>query len=413
MKPKILFVISLLILTHSLILAQVRSLDDFIQNGLSNSPLLKDLNNQVRSNTIDSLLIKSTRYPKIDFNGYYSYAPVINGYGYSEAITNGNNFITTLNLSQPLFNQKTLEAKYSKIGYQNQSLENNIKITENDVRKAITDQYLVAYSVNRELAFKMTLLESMKEEEDILKRLTENGVYKQTDYLSFRVELQGALLSINNLKIQYGKELATLNYLCGISDTAVYDLPQPNVELRFPSPPPLSPLFQRFRIDSLSILNEKTLLDRNYKPAVNWFSDAGVISNDPSVIYKNFGFNLGISFSLPVFDGNQRRLNYQKLKTFEETRKGYRDYFSNQYYQQIRQLNDELEQTKALLMQLQQEVDLTEALVKQDRELLGAGGISITDYVMALRNYILIQHYMNQYQVMILQIINEINYWRQ
>jgi outer membrane protein TolC len=393
--------------------SQERTLDYFLQKGLSNSPLLKDLQNQARSNSIDSLLIKAQREPQINFNGTISYSPVINGYGYSEAITNGGNFITTINLSQSLFNTKTVNARYEKAGIQRQSLANSARLSENDLKKEITAQYLSAYSVSAEITSGKAILKSLEDENDILYQLTLNGIYKQTDYLSFKVELQARRLLLNELLIQYLKEISTLNYICGIEDTTTYELPIPVITVNIPPGREASPYFLRFRFDSLAIQNEKLLLDRSYKPVVSWFADAGLVNNQPEVIYKNFGASLGLSMTLPVYDGNQRKLNYEKFKNSEETRRFYEQTFRVRYNEQLRQLNQELEMTREMIPGIKDELELAKAIIRQDKDLISSGGVSITDYLLAVRNYIAIQQYLNQYEVKILQIINEINYWEQ
>jgi hypothetical protein len=69
--------------------------------------------------------------------------------------------------------------------------------------------------------------------------------------------------------------------------------------------------------------------------------------------------------------------------------------------------------TKEMIPQIKDELDLAGSIIRQNKDLLNSGGVSITDYLLAVRNYIDIQQYLNQYEVKILQIINEINYWRQ
>jgi outer membrane protein TolC len=393
--------------------AQERNLDYYIQQGLSNSPLLKDLDNQIRSNGIDSLLIKARRVPQINFNGILSYAPVINGYGYSEAITNGANFISTINLSQSLFNTKTVNARYRETGIQSQSLTNSARLNENDLKKAITSQYLAVCAVNAEITSCKALVKSLEDEEAILYQLTLNGIYRQTDYLTFKVELQARSLLLNELLIQYQKEISSLNTICGLEDATTYDLFLPDLVVNFPSNPVASPHFLQFRFDSLAIQNEKLLLDRSYKPVVSWFADAGLVNNQPEVIYKNFGASLGFALTFPVYDGNQRKLNYEKYKNTEETRKSYEQTFRIKYNEQLRQLDKEQEMTREMIPLIKEEMDLASDIIRQDKDLINSGGISITDYLLAVRNYIAIQQYLNQYQVKVLQIINEINYWRQ
>jgi outer membrane protein TolC len=394
--------------------SQTRDLDYYINQGLSNSPVLKDIDLQMRSGSVDSMLIRAVRLPQINFNTSLSYAPVINGYGYSDPITNGQNLISTVNLNQSLFNKRTTDARYQKIGIENQTLASNRKITENDLRKSITQQYLTVYSIGSDLAFSQSVVKSLEEENEILKQLTAAGVYSNNDYLNFVVELQGRKLLLSEYQIRYRQELSNLNYLCGITDTTTYQLELPDITVNLPVKPEASVYFLPYRLDSLRILNERTLLDRTYKPVVSWFADAGLANNEPKYIYKNFGASIGISFGLPIYDGNQRRLNYEKLKYSEESRRNYQQFFHSQYDEQLRRLMDELEMTQKMLPQIDEELELAKAVIRQDRELLNNGTIiGITDFLLALRNLISIQQYRNQYEIKSLEIINEINYWRQ
>jgi outer membrane protein TolC len=171
-------------------------------------------------------------------------------------------------------------------------------------------------------------------------------------------------------------------------------------------------MFTRFFIDSLRITNENILTDRNYKPAVSWFSDAGLINNEPSVIYQNFGLSFGLNFTLPVYDGNQRKLNHQKLKSEEDIRAGYAVAFKQQYYQQLQQWLDELDQTRALLPAVRSQVRNMELLVNQEKELVNKGSGSITDYLIAVKGGGGVRKSLTQYEVRLLQIQNEINYWK-
>ena len=392
---------------------QELSLDYFIKQGIAHSPVLKDLNNQVNTNSVDSLLIKAGKKPQVSFNSGVYYAPVINGIGYSEPLTNISSISSVVYVSQRILNQKSVESQYSKLAIQNRVLKLSSKITENDLKKAITLQYLTTCSVSNDLTFNKDLLTSSKEEELILKKLVENGLYKQVDYYSFMVELQAQQLLINDLQIQYQKELSALYAICGLSDTTVGQVVLPELQLANTISEANSPYFTRFVVDSLRIQNEKLIIDRNYKPSVNWFSDAGLLNNMPRDMYKNFGFSFGLSLSVPIYDGNQRKLNYEKLKIAENTRTNYADYFKQQYNQQLQQLYTELAMTKASLPQANKQLEFAELVIQQDRKLLNNGSVSITDYVTALKNYIAVKRNVNQYQVKILQITTEINYWNQ
>jgi outer membrane protein TolC len=393
--------------------AQENTLDFFINQGLVHSPLLKDLNNQLSSNSMDSLLVKAGQKPRIGFNGLGYYAPVINGVGYSEVITNISNISAQAYVTQQIFNKKTIEALYSKSSIQSQSLRVSYKISENDLRKAITLQYLAACYVSNDLFFNRELLKSSAEEEKILVQLVEKGLYRQVDYSSFLVELKGQEVLVNDLVIQYQKDVSVLNILCGLPETVNDQLVLPDIKLNYPVSQNNSPFFTRFVVDSLRIQNEKLLIDRNYKPSVNWFTDAGIVNNIPSEITKNIGFSVGLNLSVPIYDGKQRKLNYEKLKIAENSRTNYSGYFKQQFSQQLQQLYKELKMTEEIIPQINEQLDLEESVIKQQKNLINMGNISITDYVTTLKNYITIKRSANQYQLKILQIITEINYWNQ
>jgi len=408
---KALLFVTLIIISFSGI-CQERSLDYFLQKGIINSPLLRDLNGQISSNLIDSLIIKAMNRPKVEFRGYAYYAPTINHLGYSEVLTNTANFTSVIGVSQQFLNKKTIEANLAKTRIQKQALSNTAILTGNNLKKAITAAYLDIYSTYSDISVNLELLSLAKEQEKILKALTENGIYKQTDYLSFAIDIQGQELAVSELRLQLRKQVSDLYILCGIQDSIMFDPIKPDLVNHSSYLKESLPMFIRFTIDSLRINNEYLLLDRNYKPVISWFSDAGLINNDPHVIYENFGLSLGLNFTLPIYDGNQFKLNQRKLKNEEEIRAGYSSAFKKEYDQQLQQWIEELSLTHTLIPAVRGQVDNARKLVDQEKELINRGAGSITDYLIAIKNYLFIRKNLTQYEVRLLQIQNEINYWK-
>lgn len=393
-------------------IGQEKNLDYFLTRGIKNSPLINDMNEQIRSSHTDSLLIKAMAKPRVEFRGYAFYAPVINGFGYSEVLTNIANLTSVMSVSQQIFNKKSIEANLLRTDLQKQSLSNTLRLTETSLKKAITATYLDALSVYTDIIAGQEILTFGREQEKILKSLTENGIYKQSDFLSFMIALQGEEIQARELTFQFRRKISDLYVLCGITDTAVFIPVKPELEIPVPVVNKTSPLFLRFYLDSLRISNENKLLDRNYKPSVSWFSDAGLINNEPSVIYQNFGLSLGLNFTLPVYDGNQRKLNRQKLKSEEDIRTGYSEAFKREYSQQLQQLRDELGQTRALIPTAKLQVANSKLLVTQMKELVMNGSGSIMEYLIAIRNYLSVRKSLNEYEIRVLQTENEINYYQ-
>lgn len=400
-------------LTVHTALSQEHVLEYFLGKGTANSPVLKDISNQIQANRYDSLITRASYLPQVNFNAYIMYAPVVNGWGYSDVITNGQNLSGTLNVNQQIFNKKTREANFQKYGLAASSLDNTRKITVNELKKAITSQYLAAYSALLERKYQQQVLSALNNEEKILKLWMEKGVYRQTDYLSLKIEIMNLERNTGDLDLQYRKEFWNLNMICGISDTILYDLNLPSIDESLRNLPESSPLFRRFLIDSLKIQNEKLLVDRSYKPAISWFSDGGIINNEPRYLYQNFGISFGMSMTLPVYDGHQRKFNYGKIRAEEETRRSYEDFFNLQYNSELKQLKGELDRVRALGKDNEKQIGLVAELVEEDKALLNIGSLSITDYILALKNLIEARHNGILYQVRAQFILNEINFWKQ
>ncbi|HRS01014.1 MAG TPA: TolC family protein [Bacteroidota bacterium] len=409
-KSYTLAVLILLSIIPYLLFSQGKSLDFFLEQGLANSPLLKDLHNQINTQSIDSLLIIAQSKPYLGFNTSLYYAPIIKGYGYNDAVTNINTITSQLVLIKPIFDEFADNAQFARVRTKKESLKVNEKISQKDLKKIITSQYLSVCAIWSEIGVNKALLNSMNDEGEILKRLVEKGLYKQVDYLSFQVEQKNQELLLQDLDMQYRKEYSALNLLCGLQDTSYNELSMPEIKQITNQKIENSPLFIQFRMDSLRIQSEKTIIDANYKPLVFWTLDAGLLNVVPNDLKKNFGFSLGLTFTLPIYDGGQRGLNYQKLDIAEQTRKGYFDYFKSQYYMQLQELNDELTKTENILQSAKQQQKLLETIIEQNNNLLNSGAISIVDFIMSIRNYIAINYNINQYQIRRLQIINEINY---
>jgi hypothetical protein len=201
--------------------------------------------------------------------------------------------------------------------------------------------------------------------------------------------------------------------ICGIADTSSCELKLPAIMDTLVSSPEHSLLFRRFQIDSLLIINDKYLLDRKYKPAVKWFADGGIVNNEPRYLYQNFGVSAGMSMTLPVFDGNQRKLSYDKIRIHEDTRKSYQENFLLQYRSGLQQLQVELSKTRMLMKENEKQVALVNELLAADNSLLDSGQISITDYILAMKNLVEAKHAGLLYQIRAQYVLNEINFRKQ
>ncbi|MDE3185131.1 MAG: TolC family protein [Bacteroidota bacterium] len=392
-------------------LGQNRDLNYFIDQSLQNNPKIFELRNQVLQNKLDSQLIVAGNKWQVSGNGNAYYAPIINGWGYDMAITNGQQLSALVAVSKQIYNKRNLGLLFNSLQLQNDSLLNSSAISKQDIKKAIITQYITTYGDQLQLDFNDELIQLLTREEELLKQLTQKNVYKQADYLTFLVTLQQQQLARNQLFVQYKNDYASLNYLAGIVDTTVETLSEPEMHVIPNYQPTESAYFLKYKIDSLRIENERSITSVQYRPKVNLFADAGYQSSFILTPYKNFGYNFGINLTIPIYDGHQKELQFSKLDIQQRTLQKKQDFFDHQYHQQLQQLQQQLNDIENLRSNIHKQIGYLETLIKVDGKLLETGDIRITDYILALNNYITAKNLVVQNQIARYQVIQQINYW--
>jgi hypothetical protein len=405
------FIAFLIFLLPLFSLAQNKDLNYFINRSISNDPKFTVFRNLILANKIDSALIVAGNKTQVTGSGNAYYAPVINGWGYDETITNGQQLSALVALNKQIYNKRNLSLQFKSLQLQNDSLANSSVIYQQDLKKTIISQYIVTYGDQLQLNFNDEIISLLTKEEGILKTLTEKNVYKQADYLSFLVTLQQQQLTRNQLMVQYKNNYATLNYLAGIIDTATEALAAPDLQVQVNLNPTSSPFFLNYKIDSLRLQNERLLTKVQYRPKVNLFADAGYQSTFILTPYKNFGYNIGINLTVPIYDGHQKRLQFTKLDIEERTRQKQHEFFYNQYQQQKQQLEQQLNDIESLAEPINKQITYLETLINVNGKLLETGDIRITDYILALNNYITAKSLLVQNQIARYQVIQQLNYW--
>lgn len=392
-------------------IAQRNNLDYFVSQAIANSPLIKDYNNQVRSFSLDSQIIRASLKPQVNGISTNSYAPIIKGWGYDEVISNGQQLSALIQVSKSFLSSKTIASQISSLQIQSQAIANTVKMSEQDVIKTITDQYIVTYGEQLQLDYNNEINGLLKKEDSLLKILTQNNVYRQTDYLSFAVTVQQQLLITSQLEVQYNFDHAALNYLAGIVDTSISRLEDPQLSSRNFGDFTTSVFYKQFVLDSLKLANDRMLIDLTYRPKINAYADGGYNSSLTFKPYKNFGASVGLNLTIPIYDGKQKKLQYAKIDLQERTRTYKRDFFIQQHDQQVLQLMQQLSATNRLIDQINKQIKYTETLITVNEKLLATGDIRLTDFILSLNNYFTAKNLVTQNYISRLKIINQLNYW--
>ena len=384
-----------------------------MQQARTNSPVLKTYQNQIFSNHLDSQILNASLKTGVNFISNDYYAPIIKGWGYDEAITNIAQLQGLVQATKNFLSKGHLAAQYRAIALQSQALRDSLSLSLKDLTKNIVDQYITAYGDMLTMNYSKELFDILKQEEEVLKKLAQSSVIKQTEFLAFDITMQQQELTYLQAQIQYNADYLTLNYLAGVNDTTITQLEEPKLADSLPHDFYSSVFYQRYKTDSLRIENERRLIDYSYRPAVDAFADAGYNSSLQTTPYRNLGYSFGINLKVPIYDAHQKKIKYQKLDIEERNRQINKDFFINQYNQQIAQLNYQLEATDLLFQKINKQVAYTKTLITAYEKLLQTGDVKVTEFVTAITNYVNAQNTYRQNFVSRLKIMSQLNYWNQ
>lgn len=387
-----------------------RNLKYFYDEALQRSPLMKDLANQQQSIRIDSMRVKAGYKPQVTASSAGMYAPVIHGNGYDEVITNGQALEALLNVNYNVVGKKNINNQLQAVRFQSDSLHIATRISVLDLRRSIADQYITTFASQEQAAFNREIFQLLHKEEQVLKKLTQSNVYKQVDYLTFLVTFQQQQLQLKQAELQLKSDYSTLNYLTGIVDTATQQLAEPDLLLSNVVADN-NIFYRKLSLDSIRIQNRRNAISLAYKPKLGVYANTGFNSSLAFQPYRNFGASAGFSLIVPIYDGHQKEMQYNKLALEQRTTLAYKEFFHNQHAQQLALLRQQINDQNAMYPKIKEQIKFTRSLIEVNSRLLQTGDMRIADFVIAINNYLSAQNLLRQTNINRLKLINQLNYW--
>ncbi|MCP1253644.1 MULTISPECIES: TolC family protein [Elizabethkingia] len=383
----------------------------FIKTAQANSPLLNDYNNQVTFNKIDSLKLRATYGFIVTGEATAGYSPNIKGWGYDNALTNGQSLFAGVRVVKEFISRNNLNTRLKAYDANIGQILAQKNLSIQTLNKQITDQYIATYSSQQRYELSQEIISLLNQEDIILKKLTQSSVFKQTDYLTFKVTLQQNELTLQQQQAEWQSNYALLNYLCGIVDTRFPILEAPDITKT------LSPVdfkesvyTQSFKADSLKIANDSEIIKYNYKPKITAFSDGGYQTSFAQTPYKNFGLGIGMGVSIPIYDGRQKKMLLQQNQLALQTRQKYMEQTERQYQQQIFQIQNQMDQYYSMIKTANQQMNYARTLVEANAKQLPTGDVRMVDFILSINNLLSLKGNIIQYKSTLFNLQNQMQY---
>ncbi|WP_426479319.1 TolC family protein [Chryseobacterium sp. CBSDS_008] len=406
------FIVLITLFLCSSVKAQTKyTLSYFTTTAQANSPLLNDYNNQVISNKIDSAKLRAAYGFIVTGEANAGYAPNISGWGYDNALTNGQSLFAGVKVVKEFISRNNLNTRLKAYdaGIAQILAQKNLSIQT--LNKQITDQYIATYTSQQKYELSREIIGLLNQEDMILKKLTRQSVFKQTDYLTFKVTLQQNELTLQQQQAEWQSNYALLNYLSGIVDTRFPPLDAPSFDkVLFATDFKQSVYTRIFEADSMKIKNDSEIIQYNYRPKITGFSDGGYQSSLIQTPYRNFGLGMGVGVSIPIYNGHQKKMLLQQNQLALQTRQKYLEQTKRQYQQQIFQIQNQMEQYHKMLEMANQQINYARTLVEANAKQLPTGDIRMVDFILSINNLLSLKGNIIQYNATLFNLQNQMQY---
>lgn len=425
MKKLILFI--LLVTFGSNFLYSQTDLNYYINAAKQNSPLINDNQNQTKVNQLEAERLRAFyTKPQVGVTANYIFSPIINldnnqakfetnssgadkYLGYDFAAANGGQYQALLNVTQPLFNSQKLKTATNQIDVISQINQNNVKLSSHDIEKIVTDQYILCLQGLRQTDYTNSMLNILSEQKEIIKKLVEASVYKQSDLSLLNIEYQNFLFQQTSFQANYKRDLMDLKIICGIKDTAFVILSE--LDLKLTSNTDNSLFNEKYRLDSMNLVTSKNILELKYKPQVNLIANTGLNAVYAPTIPNRFGFNAGLSFAYNFFDGKQKNINRNKTDILLKSVSFYKENFVTQNNMRKTKILNELQSYTSRINIAEQQLKEYGTLLNLYKKEILTGQLSIINYVMVLKNMATMQRDNTILSSQKQSLINAYNYW--
>lgn len=404
-----------------------KTLEYYIEYAKENSPLINDYKNQYKVSEYEAQRLKAFyTQSKLEVNGNLLFVPIVskdNGntrfqltpqnavdyYGYDQGVSSGN-LQAGLTWTQPLFASSSYKAAHQQALVTQDINLNNIQLQGHELQRLVTDQYILCLLDKQKIAFADSILIILNEQENVIQKLAQSAIMKQSDYNLIKIEKAGYKESKRNYEQSYETHLLDLNILCGIKDTSIISLEE--IKLYLNTLTDNSRFLDKYRLDSLNLIARQAVSEIQYKPRINLFLDGGLrTSRYNSTTFNHFGMSAGITFTWTLFDGRQRKFTRNQTNAELNTVSFDRENFivqnnlrKSQYLSELKGYDD-----RSNMMQ-QQLTSYIQVLADYNRE-IQKGQLSVINYITILKNRTQVAESYYLLQANRLLLINAYNYY--
>jgi len=407
--------------------AQVRDLNYFLEKARANSPLIQKNKNNIKILELDlqqtQRILKS---PVLNLESNILFAPIIthtansnqlnlvsNGSdsysGYDLGITNGGQYQAFLSLKQPLLGQSSLKVYSNRSEILEKQNNNSTSLTIHEIEQLVSYQYILCVKSKMQIKNEEQLRAQLNDQLNVMQKLVNSAVYKNTDLLLLQIEKQNLEISNKAFEDDYAGNLYDLNLLCGINDSSKVDIEESDLQMR-PELSSQSGFLTSYKLDSLVIMADQSISELKYKPQLSLFANAGL-----NAVYlpafNRLGISAGLTFSWNLYDGNQRKLEREKSNVNINTLQFEKSHFISQQEINKNKIKSQINSLNNRTILIENQLKQYEKLYDAYQNELKQGLISVMDFKNLMKDITTKKQDFLLLKMEKQLLVNSYNYW--
>ena len=376
-------------------------LDFFLQKAKENTPMLLENNNLQKIGEIQNDIIMAQNKafqvnatsevqvaPYFNNNGRFidvTTTPSPRAYGYDVGITNGGLYSAQVNVTKNLFNQKMVDNLLFQNTVQNKTLSISAEDIEHNLVKNITDIYVMAYQLQLQKNFTIEILKDLENRLKVVELLVKRAVLMESDYLLLQLDIDSKKLELQQIRTNLKTAINQLYSLSGIPITETDRLSIPKL---LTADNPVSNFYQRkFQNDSLQVEADQNVFENKYKPQLSLYGNTGLNAVELTNIERRVGLSAGLRFTIPIYDGKQRKYNAQQSELKKETLEFYKENAEIQLENNIKSVEAQLIALEENILAIEEQLKKQQNVLEIYKGKLVQGQVSIVDYLNVIQTY--------------------------
>jgi hypothetical protein len=376
-------------------------LDYFLQKSKVNTPILLENNNLQKMGEIqNSIIIAQNKAFQVNATSEILIAPYFNNngrfidvtttpspraYGYDVGITNGGLYSAQVNVTKNLFNQKMVDNLLFQNTVQNKTLSISAEDIEHNLVKNITDIYVMTYQLQLQKNFTIEILKDLENRLKVVELLVKRAVLMESDYLLLQLDIDSKKLELQQIRTNLK---TAINQLYSLSGIPIAETDRLSIPKLLTAANPVSNFYQRkFQNDSLQVEADQNVFENKYKPQLSLYGNTGLNAVELTNIERRVGLSAGLRFTIPIYDGKQRKYNAQQSELKKETLEFYKENAEIQLENNIKSVEAQLIALEENILAIEEQLKKQQNVLEIYKGKLVQGQVSIVDYLNVIQTY--------------------------